>query len=558
MLANHSHTGEAHYLVWAVNIALDWARQHPVVEPDRSMAWYDMAIGLRAYKLGYLVDAAARTDQIDHTSFALLLSCAKLHLEALADARFFAPHSNHGFYVAAGQMALVRRLRGLPGMGPHREQARARVHQLIQSQFTSTGVHREHSPDYHKMVLNTFEGLVASGLLDRAEFAPLIDRIQEALAWFVLPNSRLAMFGDTIHRDVLQEHRTCALNPALEFVLTQGAHGKPPGDRWRSFDDAGYFVARDRWPTGPQDYGDCSYLAQTASFHSRVHKHADDLSMVWYDRGHELLVDSGKFGYPNRTTPDSELGRAGFYYAHPSRVYVESTRAHNTVEIDGRSYQRRGVKPYGSGLLQAGEHQGVLYSGTHVRHNKTIRHARVLAFRPGEWLLVYAWLWDNLEQPHTYTQRFHFAPELDLCAVGAGFEAALPDTRLHVAPLLPATPLDPVRGQNEPDLLGWISRQDGELRPCWTSAYQINGEASCSMATLLGFGERAPAPGRSTASARGDEVHLRWSQGGEHWEVSFGRPDREDFHLTAGRSAASGRTSTLEKLAGWLRGPRSS
>ncbi|GHC83686.1 hypothetical protein GCM10007079_25030 [Nocardiopsis terrae] len=554
MLATHSHTKEARYLNWAVDIALDWARQHPMVEPQRSMAWYDMAIGLRAYKLGYLVEAAARSDQVDDTAFSLLLSCAKLHLEALADPQFFAAHSNHGFYVAAGQMALARRLRSLPGMEPHRGQARERVHELVRRQFTPTGVHREHSPDYHRMVLDTFQGLIESELLDRTEFAPLIDRIQEALSWFVLPNNRLAMFGDTNHRDVLQEHRTRALNPALEFVLTRGSQGKPPGDRWRSFDDAGFFVARDRWPTGPEDYADCSYLAQTAGFHSRVHKHADDLSMVWYDRGREILVDAGKFGYLDRTTPESELGRAGFYYAHPSRVYVESTRAHNTVEIDGRSYQRRGVKPYGSGLLRSGEHQGVFYSGAHVRHDRTIRHARVLAFRPGEWLLVYDWLWDNLDQPHTYTQRFHLAPELDMTSAGSGFEVPLPDTRLHMVPLLSARALPAVRGRKEPEPLGWISRQDGEFQPCWTAAYQISGGASCSIATLLGFGERAPVPGESTASVRGDEVRLRWSRAGEEWEVGFGRPDREDFQFRVRHTSANG--TALRRALNWLRGPR--
>lgn len=554
-IATHSHTGDQRYLDWAVGIALDWAGQHAALEPERSMAWYDMAIGLRAHKLGYLVEMAARTEQVTDTAFAQLLTCAQLHLVALADPRFFAAHSNHGFYVAAGQMALTRRLRTLPGMEPHREQARERVHQLVRSQFTSSGVHREHSPDYHYLVLNTFRSLVESDLLEQAEFAPLIDRIQEALAWFVLPDNRLAMFGDTTHREVLHKQSTSALNPALEFVLSRGSQGKPPGDRWRSFDDAGYFVARDRWPTGPEDYADCSYLAQTAGFHSRVHKHADDLSMVWYDRGREILVDAGKFGYLDRTTPDSELGRAGFYYAHPSRVYVESTRAHNTVEIDGRSYRRRGVKPYGSGLLRAGEHQGVMYSGTHVRHNKTIRHSRVLAFRPGEWLLVHDWLWDNLEQPHTYTQRFHFAPELEVAAAGTGFETPVPGTRLHVSPLLPASALPPVRGQDEPEPLGWISREEGEMQPCWTVAYQISGAASCSMATLLSFGKRAPVPGRSTSSARGEQVCLQWSHAGEEWSVEFGRPDREDFSFRIRRGPAG--ATALRRAVNWLRGPRS-
>lgn len=554
VIATYAHTGEKRYLDWALSVAGDWARQHPVVAADRSMAWYDMAIGLRAYRIGYLLDTAARADQVSDLDFDLLLSCAALHLEALSGPDFFAAHSNHGFYVAAGQLALARRMRDLPGMDKHREQARERVNQLVRTQFTPAGVHREHSPGYHRMVLDTFQGLVEAGLLDSEEFGPLLDRIQEALAWFVLPNGRLAMFGDTNHKNVVRTGSARAVHPALEFTLDRGASGAPPEEHWRSFPDAGYFVARDRWPAGPEDFADCSYLAQTAGFHSRVHKHADDLSLVWYDHGHEILVDAGKFGYLDRTSPDSELGKAGFYYAHPSRVYVESTRAHNTVEIDHGSYRRRGIPPYGSGLLQAGEYRGVLYSGTHVRHNKSVRHARVLAFRPGAWLVVYDWLWENLDRSHTYTQRFHFAPELEVAAAGDGFEAALPGTRLHVVPLLPASPLAPVRGQQEPELLGWISRQDGELQPCWTSAFQVDGAATCSMATLFAFSDSPPVPGESTVSARGEKVGLRWAHRGQEWQLDFGRPDRDDFGFHAEHTPAPERVPTVRRMLGWLRG----
>ncbi|WP_246404781.1 heparinase II/III domain-containing protein [Nocardiopsis algeriensis] len=552
VLAAHDRTGEPRYLSWAVQVVCDWARCHPQVAPG--MAWYDTAIGLRGYRLGYVVERAARSEHVGDADLTLLLRCAELHLEALSDDRFFAPHSNHGFYVAAGQLALTRRLRGLPGLGMHRRQARERVRQLVRTQFTPGGIHREHSPGYHLVAAATFQKLLDTGLVGEEEFRPMLDRIQEALAWFVLPNGRLAMFGDTSHVSVLREEQPHIADPALTFAVTGGTRGKAPNDRWRSFPEAGYFIARDRWPKGPEDYADCSYLAQTAAFHSRTHKHADDLSMVWYDRGHEILVDAGKFGYLDQTTPDSDLGRAGFPYAHPSRVYVESTRAHNTVEIDGASYQRRGVTPYGSGIRRAGEHRGILYCGTHVRHNRTIRHARTLALLPGEWLLVHDWLWDTAERPHTYTQRFHFAPELDLSPVGDRFAADLPDTsRLHVVPLLPATALPPVKGQREPDLLGWISRRDGELRPCWTSAYQIAGEPSCSISTLMAFGRKAPEPGLSTVDKQGERVCLRWAHEGEDWTLSFGRPDRKDFYFHMEREAVPYEPTPLQRVVDWMR-----
>lgn len=209
---------------------------------------------------------------------------------------------------------------------------------------------------------------------------------------------------------------------------------------------------------------------------------------------------------------------------------MESTRAHTTVEIDGASYQRYGVKPYGSGLYRSGEHDGVLYSGTYVRHRTTTRfagiihHSRVLAFRPGEWLLVHDRLRDPLRKRHSFTQHFHFSPQLEVVAHGAGSRVEVPGSPLHVVPLLGTEALPPVRGQEEPELLGWVSHRSKKLDPCWTAAFRAERLAACSMATLLAFGESAPVPLPSN-----EPGELRWSHEGQEWRLVFGVPERDDF-----------------------------
>ena len=46
-----------------------------------------------------------------------------------------------------------------------------------------------------------------------------------------------------------------------------------------------------------------------------------------------------------RTKPGTELWKQGFWYGDPNRVFVESTHAHNTVEVGGESYNRSPVPP---------------------------------------------------------------------------------------------------------------------------------------------------------------------------------------------------------------------
>ena len=84
----------------------------------------------------------------------------------------------------------------------------------------------------------------------------------------------------------------------------------------------GYSPSRG-WPcSGPgwpdvADFDKASYLAQQAGFHSRTHKQADDLSFIWYDRGTEILIDAGRYGYLGRTETGSDLWNQGFLVFGP-------------------------------------------------------------------------------------------------------------------------------------------------------------------------------------------------------------------------------------------------
>lgn len=536
VLSSFDRTREARFLKFALEVALDWARHHEEIDATVPFAWYDMAVGVRALRLSYLTDAVLRSPFCTDAVLEELVTCLILHVEALADDALFPAHSNHGFYFAAGQAALAARFPGLPGAAAAGDSARARLDRLLRSHFTPEGVHREHSPKYHWMVMDTIEGLRGAGLMDEETHAPGLQRIQDAMAWFVLPNGRLAMFGDSDHRDMGGTDWPHAQTDALRFVLSEGREGVPPAESLKVFPASGYVVVRDGWENGPAGSGGESYLAQAACFHSRTHKHADDLTFIWYDRGHELLVDAGGYGYAGKTAPGSDLWKDGFWYADPRRIYVESTRAHNTVQIDDRNLPRRQVEPYGSALIRAGERGGVYFAESAVRHWDSICHRRILLFHPREWLVVFDWVLDEESAPHHFRQRFHFAPELTLRESGAkGVILDLPggEAPLHMVALGEGELLTPVRGQEEPELLGWISRQNREMLPVWTSGYGMNGRPEHTFMTLFAFGGEAPEPLPETALTDPvrDRCRVGWVQGDRSHTVSFRRSPPEPFAL---------------------------
>src|SRR5690606_8540698 len=136
--------------------------------------------------------------------------------------------------------------------------------------------------------------------------------------------------------------------------------------------------------------------------------HADDLSIFWHEKGRDILIDPGKFGY--------NLG--------PEREYFLSTRAHNTVEIDETDFSREQRDAYGSAIEYAKQTALGYVIQAHVYHRGLeATHKRQLLYRPGRFLVIV----DRLAAvtPRTYTQWLHFAADLAPMAADGGYTVDL-------------------------------------------------------------------------------------------------------------------------------------
>jgi hypothetical protein len=489
-LAAHSHAPDQRWIDHALSLALDWLDAHPSRETEVPFAWYDMAVGLRAYRLGYLLDVVARDPSQSDDTILRLLDGVRLHLDALADDTQFAGHNNHGLYQAAGQIAVTRRFAELDATGRHRAQAEGRLKAMIAAQFSSEGVHIEHSPGYHRIVLAAFIRLVESGLIDDPKAIGKIESIEEALAWFIRPDSKLVTIGDTDAKPLEREPFAEARSAALRLMASRGETGTPPQTNVRGFPRSGYVVFREHWPSGPEDLAEGAHLVQACGFHSRTHKHADDLSFTWFERGREILVDPGRLGYRRKGDMPAELARLGFMYSDPQRIYVESTRAHNTVEIDRKSHDRR-ASPYGSALDAWGHTDDFFWARSSATFGEDIEHVRLLLLYPGRFLLVVDDLNDRDGDLHHFCQRFHVAPEFSVRPRAGGLTLSNEDAQvppLHVLTLADARFCGVARGQREPELLGWISRGSGSFQPTSTFAFEQEQVSQAHFATLFWWG----------------------------------------------------------------------
>lgn len=505
VLEAYRQTDEQRYLDFALAVVLDWHRQNVRDRIANPYKWHDMAVGLRGPVIAFLVDAGARCDAVPDEHLWLLLEAAVRHGQELRDPAKYAGDYNHGLYQMLGLLALSRNLPELRDFREYGEHAEATAERVLLSSFSREGVHLEHSPAYQLVLLRTLEVALNQGLVDTPSLRQRHRPAQEALAWLTHPTGHVAGFGDTVL--LIPSSRYLSLDhpnrsDALLWVLTRGEQGAPPEAVSWIAPEGGYAVFRSAW-TPAAEWELASYLVMHAGRHSRVHKHADDLTFEWTELGQPLIVDSGRFRY---------------WYDDPRRQYVVSTRAHNTVEIDERDYViPRNIAPVPSSAIKRWTDSGdVRALEAEITHFDTVRHRRTLLFSPAKWLIVL----DELSSPneHEYTQWFHFHPDLELEQRGDGFVTMIGDTgrMLHVRRLAAHVGEAPimVKGQEEPRLQGWTALTEGsEFVPNWAVGFRDAG-SEATFVTLFTLETGQPTSGAAGLATQVDaeRVYVSWVQ----------------------------------------------
>ena len=492
LLQAHTQFGDAKYLEASFDFALDWIKQYqaPLLGMPRAealawaaahrdtQAWYDMGVGQRIYRLAYLTDAVARLPE-DYPDGVLeqLYESLQFHHELLSNDAFFVGHTNHGLYQALGQLAAAHRFLKLDGQQRYYNIANDRLKEMVSRSFFPSATHREHSPGYHHMILGSLLGTRRSKLLD-PELDTFLAEAEEVLSWMISPDGSLAAFGDSDYKPRVYSppHPLEYENKHIKYLWSGGKGGEKPDSGLKVLADAGYVFARVFGEDKPASLA--SYFAQMSGFHSRTHKHADHFSFVWHEGGRQVLVDPGRYAYAGRTEVGSDLFLQGFWYADPKRVYVESTRAHNCVEIDGKSYPRNRIKPFGSALRHGSYQNGLVVTNSEATHPRIVSHRRIVVMAPGRFMLVIDWLNDRLHQ-HDYRQWFQFAPEWHLLPSRDGYMAVaapradLEAQMLFVFNLIEENEFAPAfRGHEQPRLQGWYSDGANSLVPSGSLAVE--------------------------------------------------------------------------------------
>ena len=261
--------------------------------------------------------------------------------------------------------------------------------------------------------------------------------------------------------------------------------------------------------------------------------------MIWRDRGLDVLIDSGRYGYAGRTEPGSPLFLDGSWYADPKRVHVESTRAHNTVEIDQQNHRRYRQPPLGGTITGERFNNGVHASRCTIPNAARAQHQRFTLLLPNHWLLLV----DTCRFPegaHEVRQWFQLHPDW-IRAEGADKLAFVNGKeRLSIIPMLANMEADGLfRGdQIEPvnpsdsGYRGWWSPEAMRFDPCTSVSFRASGPF-VSMAALISLDETDPSSVSASVNATSRSFIFRWkdARGTNEVKLASGGLGREDFDI---------------------------
>lgn len=421
-----------------VTYFLDWVNFYIVEGREGEFLWKDDAVSFRTFRLSivaaYIFDSANYSDEEKTLTEQVL---HKHYLELSNPKKF--KSNNHGIFQMRALMSLLTLHPSVGDVLESKKYVTKRLNWLWARQYGTQNIHLENSTGYHQYIVKEFEEILDSPELEDLRFyfdKKKTKEVKENARFLFHPNGTGTLFGDS--NFVQQEHE----------VVT--------GDH--IFNEAGYAILAGNDPTKNN-----SYLAIRTGFPSNAHRHSDDFSFEWSEKGQVIFQDSGRYSYD---------------YKNPFRVFVSSTRAHNTVSVDGKNYPWWGdfeKKDFYEGAVK--QFSGSVNKSTILLCKEygalDVSFDRKLEIVKGQSLTVTDTLKSKSER--CYEQWFHLSECFEYTGKDDDGNLVFSSEAMSVKVFPPINAeVLVVKGQEKPFIQGWMSYKEKHLAARWSVGFFEN------------------------------------------------------------------------------------
>ncbi|MFW5867911.1 MAG: alginate lyase family protein, partial [Armatimonadota bacterium] len=417
------------------------------------------------------------------SQFRMLRSFVE-HADYLMEDEYFRVDSNWGAMEANGLFHIAAML---PEMRESRlwlDTARERLTAVLDAQVYPDGAQIELAPGYHGVTLGN---LLGSLELARRTGTDLPDELEAGLesmfeyyARIAMPDSRSPALNDSSWGGVdgwLQRGLDLFPDRAdFAYVMSDGTRGTPPDYVSTFLPWAGWAIMRTGW--APDD----RYLLMEAGPYGRAHQHEDKLGIILHAAGKTVLTEAGVYSYDRSDW----------------RKYVLSTRAHNTIMVDGLEQNRRAARdtwisdePVDARWFSDDDFdfaRGVYDSGYGPENEVRVAHERQVLFVKPDYWIVCDTLTPEDDAEHAYEALFHLDAETaEVDAATGAVTVEIGDAAFRILPVGAIKPeVEIVSGQTEPAVQGWLpAGGHGNLRPIPTAVFRWQAAGPSTVAFLL-------------------------------------------------------------------------
>lgn len=465
-----------------VNIGRNYV-QGPFFVPGRSPLTLDAGIRMgRTWWPGYYYFRNAPS--FDAQSQLRMLQSFVQHADYLMNEAYFRVDSNWGAMEANGLFHIAVMMPELRESDLWLDTARERLMALLNAQVYPDGAQKELTPGYHRVTLGNVLDALQLAQRTGAELPDeLSARLEAMFEYFVaiaMPDGRTPALNDSGWGRAASFMRAATdLFPEREvfaFIETAGAEGQPPERTSWHLPWAGWSIMRTGWTA------DDRYLFFESGPYGRAHQHEDKLGIIAHVAGHTVLTEGGTYSYDRSDW----------------RRYVLSTRAHNTVMVDGLEQHRRPLRqthvadePVDARWFSDSEFdfaRGVYDSGYGPENAVRVTHERQVLFaKPAYWVICDRMTPED-DAEHTFEALFHLdAEDAEVDAETGAVTVAVGEAGFRIVPVgSVVTEVEIISGQTEPEIQGWLpTGRHNELRPVPTAVFRWTSAGPSAMAFLL-------------------------------------------------------------------------